>query len=103
MENCNSWSAMTVRLRGAECFLWRMPGLRERTRTTGRQRPGRSGSLLVTLSEVMVSSSLLWRLQGGQTVDHDGFVNPVHASITISGYSKEILERWGDGAAAPSE
>ncbi|EIM76530.1 hypothetical protein A33O_05125 [Nitratireductor aquibiodomus RA22] len=39
----------------------------------------------------------------GQTVDHDGFVNPVHASITISGYSKKLLERWGEAVAAPRE
>lgn len=35
-------------------------------------------------------------IAGGQTVDQDGFVNPVHASIDITGYSRRIAELWGE-------
>ncbi|MFC5584212.1 hypothetical protein ACFPOD_03740 [Nitratireductor kimnyeongensis] len=39
----------------------------------------------------------------GQTVDQDGFVNPVHASIEITGYSRRIAELWDDGSELDGE
>jgi len=37
-------------------------------------------------------------IAGGQTVDQDGFVNPVHAYMTIHGYSGALPELYGDSA-----
>ena len=37
-------------------------------------------------------------IAGGQTVDQDGFVNPVHASIDITGYSRRIAELWEESS-----
>ncbi len=42
-------------------------------------------------------------IAGGQTVDQDGFVNPVHATIYIDGYSRRIAELWGESVEFDAE
>ena len=36
----------------------------------------------------------------GETVDQDGYVNPVLAAVTIMGYDAEIMRLWGEDVAA---
>ncbi|WP_417679763.1 DUF6636 domain-containing protein [Roseibium sp.] len=42
-------------------------------------------------------------IASGQTIDHDGFVNPVLAAVTIQGYSLRIEEQWNNEATTGAQ
>ena len=42
-------------------------------------------------------------IASGQTIDHDGFVNPVLAAVTIQGYSRRIDEQWDNEATTSAQ